>query len=215
MKSVSFSILLFLFFNVQLPAQGGNSADLLAAMRNAIGSYPAAVVSFEFVAKDGKGAVIAEHSGKVDTQGNAFRMVNEEIEVYCDGSSKWILSKSAGELTILPNDTTAIDIAENPVGFLSRLGTANSGFKSPDKPKDSKGLWVVELNPVAKKSPYKRVVVSVNKADNLPAAIEFISADGSSYLIVVKEFKKVASSGISSFAFPKNRMQGVTVTDLR
>ncbi len=84
-----------------------------------------------------------------------------------------------------------------------------------DKPKDSNGLWVIELIPSAKRSPYKKVVVSVNKGNNLPAVIEFISADESSYRIVITEFKTVATSDLSAFAFPKNRMQGVTVTDLR
>ena len=212
---VSLSLVLLLAFNVQLSAQGASSAEILAAMRSAMGQFPAAVVSFEFVTRDGKGAVIGDYSGKVATQGIAFKMVNDEVEVFCDGSSKWILNKGAGELTILPNDTTAVDIAENPVGFIARLGSAGSGFKTPVKPKDSNGLWVIEMSPSAKRSPYKKVVVSVNKADNLPAVIEFISADESSYRIEVKEFKRVAVTDLSAFAFPKNRMQGVTVTDLR
>lgn len=212
---LSLSLVLSLLFNVQLPAQSSNSPELLAAMRNAISQYPAAVVSFEFVMKDGKGGVTGEYSGRVSTQGSAFKMVNEDIEVYCDGSSKWILNKTAGELTILPNDTSAVDIAENPVGFIARLGSEKSGFKFSDKPKSSNDLWVIEMTPSAKRSPYKRVVVSVNKGDNMPAVIEFISADESSYRIVVKEFKKVAISDLGAFAFPKNRMEGITVTDLR
>jgi len=198
-----------------MSAQSVKSAVVLQNMRGAIQSFPAAVVRFDFTAKDGKGVIVGDYSGEVTIQGSAFRMLNEALEVYCDGNSKWILNKDAGELTILPNDTTAIDIAENPLGFITRLGGVNSGFISADKPKDSNDLWVIEMTPAAKRSPYKKVVVSVNKADNLPAVIDFVSGDGSSYRISVRDFRNIVTSNISSFVFPQNRTKGLTVTDLR
>ena len=210
-----FLLTLILSSGCLLSAQHINSASVLEGMRNAIKQFPAAQLSFEFVATDGSGSVSGEYSGMVATQGNAFKMVNEDMEIYCDGNSKWIFNKVAGELTILPNDTTVNDIAENPIGFLSRLGGEKSGYKYSGKPNDSKGLWEIELTPDSKRLPYKKVIVSVNKENLLPAAVRIVSGDGTVYRITVTNFRKAALSEISAFAFPKMKMDGIVVTDLR
>ncbi len=37
-------------------------------------------------------------------QGTLFRMTNESAEVYCDGTTKWIINEQAAEVTIIKND---------------------------------------------------------------------------------------------------------------
>ena len=145
---------------------------------------------------------------------NASVELRFDMVATIDGTSKWMLSVEAGELTVFPNDTTQNDLVENPVGFLTSLSKPGSGYKFPDKPKDGP-VWIIELTPVSKRTAYKNVLVGINKVTNLPVSIEYNGKDGSNYKVVITSFKNVSVKPLSEFAFPQSRMAGLTVTDLR
>lgn len=204
---------LALFSYSSLSANTG-SAMLLKKMAEAIKENASVELRFDMVAAIAGATSPEVFKGVVHAQGNAFRMINPDIELYCDGTSKWMLSVEAGELTVFPNDTTQNDLVENPVGFLTSLSKPGSGYKFPDKPKDGP-VWIIELTPVSKRTAYKNVLVGINKVTNLPVSIEYNGKDGSNYKVVITSFKNVPVKPLSEFAFPQSRMAGLTVTDLR
>jgi hypothetical protein len=191
-----------------------NSAQLLRKMTEAIKENAAVELKFEMVATVAGSATPDAFKGTVQAQGNAFRLINPHVELFCDGKSKWILNVDAGELTIFPNDTTQKDLVENPVGFLTSLGEPDSGYKFPEKPKDGP-VWIIELTPVSKRTAYKNVIVGINKITNLPVSIEYNGKDGSNYKVVITSFKSVPAWALSNFVFPESKRSGLTVTDLR
>ncbi len=196
--------------------QGATSTtDLLSKMRSAIKQYSAIEVTFQMSAKSPEGEMLGDFTGTVQAQGHAFKMVNPQLELFCDGKSKWILSTEIDELTIFPNDTSDTDLVENPIGFLTSLGTESSSYSYSARLKDSNGSWVVELIPSSKKMPYKSMLVGIDRISNLPVKIEYTARDGSSYVVVIKSFKPSSGWPASNFIFPSNRLKGLVVTDLR
>lgn len=206
----------FSFYNVSIASKSAlSTTDLLSKMRTAIKQHPAIEVAFLMSAKSAQGELLGDFSGTVQAQGHAFKMVNPQLELFCDGKSKWILSTEINELTIFPNDTSDTDLVENPIGFLTSLGTQTSSYSYSARLKESNGNWVVELIPSNKIMPYKSVLVGIDKVSNLPVKIEYTAKDGSSYVVVIKSFKPSSGWPLDSFIFPANRMKGLVVTDLR
>ena len=207
-------VLLVSLFSFTSALANTNSAQLLRKMTEAIKENAAVELKFEMVANIAGSATPDAFKGTVQAQGNAFRLINPHVELFCDGKSKWIVNVDAGELTIFPNDTTQKDLVENPVGFLTSLGGPDSGYKFPEKPKDGP-VWIIELTPVSKRTAYKNVIVGINKITNLPVSIEYNGKDGSNYKVVITSFKSVPVWALSNFVFPESKMSGLTVTDLR
>ena len=211
-------------------AQSAQSADrittveLLKSMRSALKQTPAVEIDFELITMDEDGDLSGNFKGVIYSQGYAFKLINPELELFCDGKTKWILNTSAMELTILDNDTTQVDLVENPVGFLTSLDSGKSGYNYPVRPKEgksgaagslSKAIWLVELTPVNKWMAYKSVTIGVDKVTFLPLFIEYLSKDGSKYTADIKSVKRVSGYPASMFIFPESRTKGLVVTDLR
>ena len=201
-----------------LSAQGAaeNASEVLKKMNGAIESMGA--MALEFSVNLGTGVKEDYLLGSAEVQGNSFKMVSPDFEIFCDGISKWILNVNSDELTILPNDTAQTDMLENPVGFLKSLSNEkSSGYKYPQKASSSADgkQWHVEMTPSAKNSLCKSLKVSLDKSSYLPRSIIYTGADGSTYEIELTTLKKMVERSGENFVFPADRMKGLQVNDLR
>jgi len=201
-----------------------DAAQLLEQMAQALKNKPAIELTFELTATDPTGAVNGSLEGSVQAQGYSFKLINPELEVYCDSKSKWILNKSTQELTIFPNDTTQTDLVENPVGFLTSLNKANSQFSAPRKavqtvtPQGCKAIWQIELTPKNKYAAYKSLIIGIEKETHLPCLIRYQSTDDSSYIIHIITIKTQPTRWpITNFQIPPSYLKNkaITITDLR
>lgn len=201
-----------------------DGADLLKKMAQALKEKPAIELTFELTAADPNGAVNGSLKGMVQAQGYSFRLINEELEIYCDSKSKWVLNILTNELTIFPYDSTQTDLVENPIGFLTSLSTENSQFKHPRqavetlKPHGTKPIWQIELTPKSKFAPYKSLIIAIEKENHLPCLIRHQSTDDSSYTIHIKTIKSRPTPWpITYFQIPPSYLtnKAFTITDLR
>ncbi|MFA6770438.1 MAG: outer membrane lipoprotein carrier protein LolA [Bacteroidales bacterium] len=217
-----------LFANHQASATKKNAApdggELLGQMAQALKQKPAIELSFNLTAADPTGAVNGSLQGTVQAQGYSFKLLNPQMEIYCDGKSKWIFNKETLELTIFPNDTTQTDLVENPIGFLTSLNTANSQFTHPRKavetvkPNDYEAIWQIELTPKNKFAAYKSLIITIEKETYLPCIIRYQSTDDSSYTIHIKTIEtKLKPWPITNFQIPPSylRNKEITIIDLR
>lgn len=198
-----------------------SSEQLLSKMVTAIKKGEALELNFNMTAVSDKGAVIGSFSGVVCAQGYAFKLENPQLEIYCDGDSKWIYNIDEKEVTIFPNDTSQVDLIENPIGFLLSLGSSDAQFKYPNRARetksstDSKKLWSIELTPKSKYSPYKSLSICIDKSSYLPVMLMYRSSDDSSYTISISSFNYMPLWPISYFTFPQTKLKRANVTDLR
>ena len=195
----------------------GNTGDILKKMGAAIEEAGAVDIRFEITVTNALGEETESYSGRVEIDKNAFKMVSGSFEIFCDGESKWFLNSDFDELTIFPNDTTQVDIVENPIGFLKSLSKENSGYRYAQRsPSDASGtLWQVELSPENRRSPYKKLLLAVDKSTYLPLWFEYIVSDDTSYRIEITSFKHVAGWPVGNFVFPESRKKALHITDLR
>lgn len=202
-------------------AKHANPVELLSRMYDALQVDSLVDLSFELAVTDVDGTVTGSFDGVVYAQGYSFKLINPQLEVYCDSENKWILNLDNEELTIVPNDTSQVDIVENPVGFLLSLGRGNDQFKYPArafdtrKPDNGESLWSIELEPVNEYMPYKLVTLCLDKETSLPSVIMYKGRDDSAFTIYVKSIKRSEPRPDSFFAFPAERAAGFTITDLR
>jgi len=199
-----------------------NSIDVLKKMGSAIDNLGALKLKFVVNAEiDAAGKSVSSadsYFGSVEVEGNSFKMVSPDFEIFCDGVSKWILNVASDELTIFPNDTTHTDMVENPVGFLRSLASGkDNGYKHSQRATLSSdgNLWQVELTPSGRGSLCKNLIISVNRNDYLPFSIVYNGTDGSGYRVEITSFMKVDKWEDGNFIFPESRKRGLQVTDLR
>ncbi|MDD2584675.1 MAG: outer membrane lipoprotein carrier protein LolA [Bacteroidales bacterium] len=204
------------------PAPDG--AKLLDQMAQALKEKKAIELTFELTAADPTGAINGSIDGEVQAQGYSFKLINQEMEIYCDSHSKWILNKQTNELTIFPNDTTQTDMIENPIGFLTSLNSQNSQFNKPRKavetiePKGCKPIWQIELSPKNKFAAYKSLIITIEKENHLPCIIRYQSRDDSSYTIHIKSIESQQELWpTTNFQPPPSYLtnKNITITDLR
>lgn len=196
-------------------AQNPKTADILRQLTETIQSMPAIDMSFELIQNSSAGSPI--YKGVVNAQGTSYKLSNPELELYCDGTTKWVLNVSAKELVIVPNDPSATDIVENPLGFLTSL---NKGYEYPFRvysgSRTGKEIWVIELTPVNKRLAYKSISVGVEKNTYIPRMIKYIAKDGSSYIVNITGFDRVNTLRPKDyFKFPASRLAGLQVNDMR
>ena len=60
-------------------------------------------------------------SGTVEIQGNAYHMKGNGVEIYCDGSTTWLIDEAAQEVLIESADTKDAGMLANPILLLMNL----------------------------------------------------------------------------------------------
>jgi len=208
----------------ELSAQNPKTSDIVRFLTETIKTMPAVEMDFELIQDKSAGKNTASsrgnvpiYKGVVQAQGSSYKLINPELELYCDGFTKWILNISSKELVIVPNDAKATDIVENPLGFLTSL---NKGYEYPFRvfsgSRNGKQIWVVDLTPVNKRLAYKSISVGVEKNSYIPRMIKYVAKDGTSYIINITRFERQNSVRPKEFfQFPTSRLKGLEVNDMR
>ena len=154
--------------------------------------------------------------GVVQSQGRSFKFTNSQLELYCDGTTKWVYNIDNKELTILPNDSSQTDLTENPLAFLTSL---EKGYSYNDKARTGsvgdKSLWFIELKPLNKKLAYTSITLGIEKGTLRPVSVEYLSKDGTKHIAKITSFVEKSPWPATNFTFPASRMTGLNVTDLR
>jgi len=219
-KTVARSFLLFLLLvsssSPALSKQSQTSSDLstnseiLRQFTSKLKSYPAFEMKFSMVV-DG-----SELEGVVQSQGESFRLTNSQLELYCNGSTKWVYNIDNKELVIMSNDLSKTDLLENPLAFLSSL---EKGYTHSEKPRSvtesGKAVWKIELKTVNKKLAYTSITLVVEKSSLKPLAVEYLAKNGTRHVARISYFVEKKPWSASYFSFPESRMNGLNVTDLR
>jgi outer membrane lipoprotein-sorting protein len=158
----------------------------------------------------------SEFEGIVQSQGESFRLTNSQLELYCNGTTKWIYNIDNKELTIMPNDLSQTDLMENPMAFLTSLGKGYSYNEKPVETTESgKTAWKIEMKTVNKKLAYTSITLIVEKSTLKPLAVEYLAKNGTLHVARIPYLVGKRPWPAGYFSFPQSRMNGLSVTDLR
>ncbi len=187
-----------------------NNSEILRQFTAKLKSYPAFEMKFSMVV-DG-----SEFTGVVQSQGESFRLTNPQMELYCNGVTKWIYNIVNKEIIITGNDPSQTDLTENPMAFLTSL---EKGYTYSEKPRSAteagKAAWKIELKPFNKKLAYTSITLVVEKSSLKPLAVEYLAKNGTRNVVRISYFMEKKVWPASYFSFPESRLNGLNVTDLR
>ena len=67
--------------------------------------------------------------GQLEIQGNAYHMKGSGLEIYCDGSTTWLVDEAAGEVVIESADTKDSGLLANPILLLMNLEESGISYR--------------------------------------------------------------------------------------
>ena len=68
-------------------------------------------------------------AGTVEVQGNTYHMKGNGIEIYCDGSSTWLIDQAASEVVIESADSKDAGLLANPILLLMNIEESKISYK--------------------------------------------------------------------------------------
>lgn len=187
-----------------MTARADDSATAIMEHCVASLSKPAASnISFSIM---GDGAM---QPGSLTFSGKSFRMETPQVSIWFDGKTQWTYLKANNEVNI--TEPTEAEISEsNPFELIRSYGTDFRCRKVRTTPTAD----IIELTPKHTGAGYSNVILTVNKSNGLPSAMEIKFSNGTISDIKIKSITAVSPQN-GLFTFPAKAYPGVETVDLR
>ncbi|MEA5005256.1 MAG: outer membrane lipoprotein carrier protein LolA [Rikenellaceae bacterium] len=187
-----------------------NTEFIISQFSNQLMTLPAFEMGFSILL-DGQNLV-----GTIQAEKNSYRLENKEMNLFCDGQTKWIHNRGNNEVVILKNDLTQVDLVENPMAFFTSL---SKGYTYADKAKSSNynniPVWLIDLFPINKRLGYNKISLLVDKRNNAPVRIVYVMKNGESLAVNITKFVEQKPWGKDHFKFDPGKHKGLRVSDMR
>ena len=157
------------------------------------------------------GLVEGAENGTIQLKGEKFVLKTSDIITWFDGKTQWSYVTKNDEVNV--SNPTQEELQQiNPFAILRSV----EKNYTPRRVKAPAGCSAVELIPGEKvRSPYAKVVLTVNDSSGLPEKIEVTSSDGVVTSIKINSIKSIKVPGAGAFRFPAKQYPGVEIIDLR
>ena len=153
--------------------------------------------------------------GTIIQHGDRFKLDTKELTIINNGKTVWIVNKTNKEIQVHDYTPGQSGSTFNPTDVIRMYDQQK--FVSVctfDGVQGGKGVQVVELKPVDKKTDYAKARITANKSTGGLSRVELFNKDGSRYdLSITKTTFGTANSGI--FTFSKTAWPGYNIEDLR
>lgn len=147
-------------------------------------------------------------SASVVSDGTRYHMKTEMMEVWCDGTDRWIHNAESGEITLTCAETESPDIFENPASVLTSKLLDTYSVVS-----EQNGSVVLKVKKNLKVS-YPQISIKVS-SDGLPQVISLKSISGEVFDMKIISIKTVASVAADSFRPSSDLQKKSFVNDMR
>ncbi|MDR0692088.1 MAG: outer membrane lipoprotein carrier protein LolA [Prevotellaceae bacterium] len=171
-------------------------------------------MSFTFTSDNVPKKVHDLQTGVLLYSGEQYHLQLGELDIYCDGISKWIYNGAVEEVTVLPAEE-ADDMTDNPLKYI--MHNEDNFRYRPVKHLTQKGKKIisVDLIPKSKDAVYTMVNLQVEEKTFLPVQLTYKMKDGQRYIIDVNRIDVDIAVKSFSFSFPAQLYSGITINDLR
>jgi len=123
MKKIVFSLVFMLFAVASFAQQNG------ATLWSELTSSGTVSAKFTLKGMNAEGRQVITESGTAYMQGESYKIESESTDIWCDGSSMWVLSKDIDELVISENETMpfmkAANVKKDQKGNITATYTAD------------------------------------------------------------------------------------------
>jgi outer membrane lipoprotein-sorting protein len=171
-------------------------------------------MSFRFTYENAAKKVHELQAGTLLYAGDQYRLTLGDLDVYCDGTSKWVYNGKVNEVTVFPVEA-AVDMTDNPLAYLIYNKDEFNYRPVKQLKRQGKRALGVDLIPKDRNAAYTTVNLQVEKETFLPMQITYEMKNGQSYIIDVISIDTGIAVEPSSFAFPSHLHPRVTINDMR
>jgi outer membrane lipoprotein-sorting protein len=152
--------------------------------------------------------------GEAFIKGNKFRLEMEDMIIWFDGTTQWVLLKDVDEVNI-SNPTESELATVSPVALLS-IYKEGYTLKAPvTKTVNGKSVYSIDMNPIAVNSDIKSISVAVDKTNNRLVQVILTMSNDLLTKIDITDYNDNFKYNDSEFTFNKNNHLGVEIVDLR
>ncbi|MDR0295993.1 MAG: outer membrane lipoprotein carrier protein LolA [Prevotellaceae bacterium] len=210
----AYRLLLIAFCLLPLCLQAQDSKTFLQTFVQKMSAQPV-LLNFSFEYESLQQQIKETYEGTALCHSKQFRVLTEKVEVYCDGTTKWVYNVDFDEVMLFPA-TEAYDITDNPLLYIQQHAD-DFKYKSTVQRKLEQGKAVLHLDmfPKDKNAAYISVGLTVDATTYYPVAIQYRLKDGQRYTISVSAFDGKIAAKNNDFIFPKHKFPTAEVVDLR
>ena len=171
-------------------------------------------MSFTFTYDNVPKTVHDLQTGILMYSGEQYHLQLGDLDVYCDGISKWVYNGSVGEVTVFPAEEV-VEMTDNPLKYIMN-NEDNFHYRSV-KHLTQKGKKVISIDliPKSKDAVYTMVNLQVEEKTFLPVQLTYKMKDGQRYIIDVDKIDADIAVKPFSFSFPAHLYSGIIINDLR
>ena len=210
-----FIILSFLFFNLAGFAQGsGESRDILDRTYSDYIESGGIKLSFSNTTTEANGNVYDPQKGEAFIKGDKFRIEMDEMIIWFDGTTQWVLLTGLDEVNISnPSETELASVSP-----LALLGIYREGFdlnKPVLKTINEKVVYQIDMTPVSSKGDIKAISAAVDRKNNTLVQVTLTMSNNLQNKIDISNYNSNYKFIDNEFAFNKSKYPGVEVVDLR
>ena len=153
-------------------------------------------------------------SGEIRFQNDSFTMKGDDLEIYCDGTTRWTVDTAAEECYIESVSAGEIDIEANPAMIVGNVDKALKFVSSSSTTYKGKKVTAAILSPKAQGGNIKEVTLYL--AGNKPAGAVIQLKDGSKLDITIAGFALLQQESAAAFRFNTAKLnKNYILTDLR
>lgn len=194
-----------------------NAQDAQAILDKASEAYNKAggvETSFTLDTKDTKAKETYSYDGKAYMKGDKFRIEIPDATTWFDGTTQWVYIKDTEEVNVSAPSGNELQAISPSVLF----NIYKKGYKLSYKGERNitgKTIQEVELIPQKKGGDFTRIIVQIDKANNIFHKITLIDKTGLENELTIKNYQTGRNLSDSSFRFDKKDYPDVEIIDLR
>lgn len=214
MKKSIFTILTLLFTLGLFAQSSADSRKIIDKTYNDYISSDGIKLSFDLTNIDSNGEKYDSQKGVASIKGNKFHLKMDDMDVWFDGKTQWVLMKSINEVNISnPSESELASISP-----LALLGMYKDGYqlKAPQsKTLNSKSVNLIEMTPIDAKKDFKSISIYIDKTGGRLNQVNFTLKNNMQTKIDITDYNDNYKFSDNDFVFDKSQYKNTEIIDLR
>lgn len=212
MKAKLSIITIFLVFTTSIIAQ--NPKNILDKASDAYQKAGGVVATFTLDSKDTKTQNVYSYDGTAHMKGDKFKIEIPDAITWFDGATQWVYIKDTDEVNITEPTGEELQSISPSVLFNIYKKGFNLSYKG-EKRSAGKTVHEIELTPQKKIGEFTKIVVQIDKLNNIFHKVTLIDKNGLENTLTIKKYQTGNTFADDLFKFSKTEYPSAEIIDLR
>lgn len=212
MKARLFIITILLAFSYSIAAQ--NAKNILDKASDAYQKAGDVIAAFTLDSKDTKTQNLYSYDGTAHMKGDKFKIEIPDAITWFDGKTQWVYIKDTDEVNITEPTGEELQSISPSVLFNIYKKGFNLSYKG-EKMSAGKTVYEIELTPQKKVGDFTKIIVQINKSNNIFHKITLFDKNGLENTLTIKKYQTGNTFTDDLFKFSKTDYPSAEIIDLR